>query len=46
MATERQIQANRRNAALSTGPQSPQGKAIAAANALTHGFCARNAVLP
>jgi hypothetical protein len=46
MATERQIQANRRNAALSTGPQSPQGKAISAANALTHGFSARNAVLP
>jgi hypothetical protein len=46
MATERQIQANRRNAALSTGPQSPQGKAISAANAVTHGFSARNAVLP
>jgi hypothetical protein len=46
MANERQIQANRRNAALSSGPQSPQGKAISAANAVTHGFCARNAVLP
>ncbi len=46
MATERQIQANRRNAALSTGPQSPEGKAISAANAVTHGFSARNAVLP
>jgi hypothetical protein len=46
MATQRQIRANRRNAALSTGPKTPQGKAISAANAITHGFCARNAVLP
>ena len=36
MATEKQIQANRRNAALSTGPKTDEGKAQSRANAITH----------
>jgi hypothetical protein len=46
MATLRQIQANRRNALRSTGPKTPQGKAVVRLNALTHGMCAADAVLP
>jgi hypothetical protein len=38
MATEAQIIANRRNAQKSTGPRSPQGKAIVSQNALKHGL--------
>ncbi len=41
MATEKQIEANKRNAALSTGPKSEQGKAQSRANALTHGLTAK-----
>ena len=36
MATEKQIAANRRNAALSTGPKTDEGKAQSRANAMTH----------
>ncbi len=39
-ATEAQIRANRRNAALSTGPKTEEGKRITRGNALTHGFSA------
>jgi hypothetical protein len=40
MATEKQIAANRRNAAKSTGPRTEQGKARAKMNAFRHGFAA------
>ncbi len=40
MATEKQIEANRRNAARSTGPKTDAGKARSRANATTHGLAA------
>lgn len=38
MATEKQIEANRNNAKLSTGPKTLEGKEIVRLNALTHGM--------
>ncbi len=46
MATDRQIDANRRNARRSTGPRTPAGKALSSQNALKHGLRARAALLP
>jgi hypothetical protein len=43
MATEAQIAANRRNAALSTGPKTLEGKEISSQNPLRHGLRARTA---
>ncbi len=46
MATEAQIEANRANAQKSTGPRTPEGKAVVAQNAITHGLLARAGVIP
>jgi hypothetical protein len=43
VTSEKQISANRRNAARSTGPRTTAGKKRAAANALRHGLVARSA---
>jgi hypothetical protein len=42
MASEAQILANRRNAQKSTGPRTPEGKAIVSKNAVKHGLTARH----
>ncbi|HWE35082.1 MAG TPA: hypothetical protein VG406_00810, partial [Isosphaeraceae bacterium] len=41
-----QLAARRANALLSTGPRTPEGKAIASMNAVSHGLCSNVAVLP
>ena len=46
MLSERQLNANRRNAQLSTGPRTPEGRAAVSLNALRHGLTAQTAVLP
>jgi len=46
MATLRQTAANRRNALLSTGPTSDEGKARSRVNALKHGLAGAGVVLP
>ena len=46
MATEKQIEANRRNAQHSTGPKTPAGKARSSMNALKHGLRSSLAVIP
>jgi hypothetical protein len=45
MATARQISANRRNAALSTGPTTEEGKARSRRNALTHSLTGAGVVV-
>ncbi|MBN2313735.1 MAG: hypothetical protein JXM79_07375, partial [Sedimentisphaerales bacterium] len=45
MATQAQIQANRRNAQKSTGPRTAEGKAAVAKNATQHGLFARDSVV-
>src|SRR3954464_12850325 len=40
MTSQLQINANRRNSALSTGPQSTSGRAASARNAIVHGLTA------
>ncbi len=46
MTSEKQIQANRRNAQRSTGPQTPQGKAAVRLNANKHGLRSQDVLLP
>lgn len=45
MTTDRQIEANKRNARRSTGPRTPKGKAASRGNAATHGLTARTILL-
>jgi len=45
MASEKQEQANARNAQLSTGPISTEGKAVVARNAVKHGIFAKDLVI-
>lgn len=44
--TAKTLQANRRNAARSTGPKSPAGKAAVSLNRLTHGLAGAALVIP
>jgi hypothetical protein len=46
MATQNQIEANRRNAQHSTGPRTAQGKAASTMNALKSGIDAESSVIP
>jgi hypothetical protein len=46
MASDRQIEANRRNAQFSTGPRTEDGKANSRGNAMTHGLTAQQLLLP
>ena len=45
MASEAQINANKLNAQKSTGPKSPEGKAVSSRNATTHGMTAKALIL-
>ncbi len=46
MSNELEVQANRRNARRSTGPKTPEGKAVVSLNAQKHGLASRTIVLP
>ena len=46
MTSQRQIEANRKNAARSSGPKSAEGKAKVARNALKHGLAGHGVILP
>jgi len=45
MASESQVLANRCNAQKSTGPRTPEGKAVVSQNAVKHGLLAKQAVI-
>jgi hypothetical protein len=45
MATDKQIAANRANAAKSSGPKSPEGRAVVSQNATRHALLAKSFVL-
>src|SRR5215813_2438266 len=46
MASQKQIEANRKNALKSTGAKTEEGKAMVRFNAVTHGLTAETAVIP
>ena len=45
MTTQKQIEANKKNALVSTGPKSSEGKAKVANNAIKHGIFAREIII-
>ena len=45
MTSQKQIEANRRNALMSTGPRTPDGKQVVSGNAITHGLRASRIVI-
>ena len=46
MTSDKQAEANRRNALKSTGPKTPEGKAAVRHNALRHGLLSRDVLVP
>jgi uncharacterized protein YchJ len=44
--TDLQIEANRKNAAASTGPNTPEGKSVSSRNAVSHGLFSTNNLIP
>jgi hypothetical protein len=46
MSTREQRRAARRNSELSTGPITPEGKSHSRFNAMRHGLCSQQALLP
>ncbi len=44
--SQKQLEANRRNAKLSTGPKTPEGKQRMKWNALKHGLLAKSVIIP
>jgi hypothetical protein len=46
MTSDKQTRANRENARKSTGPKTPEGKAVARLNALRHGLLSQEVLLP
>ena len=45
VSTKKQIEANQRNALVSTGPVTPEGKALVSQNAVKHGIFARDLII-
>ena len=45
MTTEKQIEANKKNALMSTGPRTPEGKAVVSQNAIRHGIFTQDLVI-
>jgi len=45
MTTEKQVEANKQNALVSTGPATSEGKAIVAQNAVKHGIFAKDLII-